>query len=412
MKPQNIDLILLVDASESMKPCFAQLREHLNDLLFPLQQANFKVRFGLVAYAAGRNGSEPIYDHTFIGGSGPEMIQKLYGQSPQAADFFTSDSTGVTKRLAGLQAQGNEDTLLALDIAADFPFGPVESTRRVVAVFTDETIEAGISGEEPLAKMAELIQKLTTRRIQLFVSAPHSPALEELGSVDRAEIETVDGGDGLKSVDFKKLLAQMGKSISVSSLQMGSEPPWKKAIYGQDRWTSSKAVSNETRSTILGVGEVAYLDATNSIRNLRIRMEWTRGDTFLDIYAIYMLKSGSLNEVYFGKRSNGDGIFLSEDPSLSETNKFFDMTIDCLDNFEDMLIAANIYNKSSDRWSNYDGQVIMETTLGEKVITRLTAQEVGCWCVISRIDNRQAKKPKIINLNKVTFEKPAIIHFI
>jgi hypothetical protein len=51
MKPQNVDLVLLVDASESMKPCFTQLREHLKDLLYPLQPANFKVRFGLVAFA-------------------------------------------------------------------------------------------------------------------------------------------------------------------------------------------------------------------------------------------------------------------------------------------------------------------------------------------------------------------------
>lgn len=126
---------------------------------------------------------------------------------------------------------------MALDTAADFPFGPPDSTRRVIALFTDEPIESGVSGLKPLAKIPELIQKLMSRRIQLFASAPFSGALEQLGSLDKAEIEAVDGGDGLKSVDFKKLLAQMGKSISVSSLQMGPEPAWKKAIFGQDRFT-------------------------------------------------------------------------------------------------------------------------------------------------------------------------------
>ena len=256
MKPQNVDLVLLVDSSESMRPCFASLREHLKDLLYPLQQANFRVRFGLVAYAAGRDRGSPVYDHTFIGGSGPEMIQKLYSPSVSAVDFFTSDSAVVTRVLSGLEAQGNEDTLLALDIAADFPFGSPESTRRVIAVFTDEPLEAGLSEAEPMAKIPNLIQKLMSRRIQLFVSAPFSPAMAQLGSLDRAEIETVDGGDGLKSVDFKKLLAQMGKSISVSSLQMGPEPAWQKAIFGQDKFEPSRFSSAQDKSVIVRSGEI------------------------------------------------------------------------------------------------------------------------------------------------------------
>ena len=184
------------------------------------------------------------------------MIQKLYSPSVSAVDFFTSDSAVVTRVLSGLEAQGNEDTLLALDIAADFPFGSPESTRRVIAVFTDEPLEAGLSEAEPMAKIPNLIQKLMSRRIQLFVSAPFSPAMAQLGSLDRAEIETVDGGDGLKSVDFKKLLAQMGKSISVSSLQMGPEPAWQKAIFGQDKFEPSRFSSAQDKSVIVRSGEI------------------------------------------------------------------------------------------------------------------------------------------------------------
>ena len=256
MKPQNVDFVLLVDASQSMRPCFAQMRDHLQELLVPMQQANFKVRFGLVAYAAGQRHGTVLHDHTFIGGSGPEMMRKLYSAQVSVNDFFTTDPAVVVRVLSGLEAQGNEDTLLALDIAADFPFGPPESTRRVIAVFTDERLETGISERRPIEKIPELIQKLMSRRIQLFVSAPFSPALDQLGSLDRAEIETVDGGDGLKSVDFKKLLTQMGKSISVSSLQMGAEPAWKKAIYGQDRLDPSRFSTAQDKSAILRSGEI------------------------------------------------------------------------------------------------------------------------------------------------------------
>jgi hypothetical protein len=257
MSAQNVDLVLLVDSSESMRPCFGQLKEHLKDLLFPIQAANLKIRFGLVAYAAGRDEQGPVYDHTFICGSGPEMMQKLYSPQVNPNDFFTSDPSVINRVLGGLEAQGNEDTLMALDIAADFPFGAAESTRRVIAVFTDEPLEAGISERAPLVKIPDLIQKLMARRIQLFVSAPASEPLEQLGSLDRAEIEAVSGGDGLKSVDFKKLLAQMGKSISIASLQLGPEPAWKKALFGQDRFPASRFSDVQDKSVILRSGEIA-----------------------------------------------------------------------------------------------------------------------------------------------------------
>jgi hypothetical protein len=232
------------------------LREHLKDLLYPMQQANFRVRFGLVAYAAGRDATGPVYDHTFIGGSGPEMMAKLYGPNPSGEDFFTADPAKVAAVLGGLHAQGNEDTLLALDIAADLPFGPPESTRRVIAVFTDEPLEQGIGEQEPVAMVPQLVQKLMSRRIQIFASAPLSPALEELGSVARSEIEPVEGGDGLQSVDFGKLLAQMGKSISISSLQMGAEPAWSKALFGQDRWAANRFSGADDKSVIIRSGEI------------------------------------------------------------------------------------------------------------------------------------------------------------
>ncbi len=238
MKPQNVDFVLLVDSSESMRPCFNQLREHLKDLLYPLQQGNFKVRFGLLAYCATmQDNGRPYYWHTFVGGDdADEMDLKVYRPGIRVDDYFTYDTSRIIKVLEKLVPRGDEDTLMALGTAADLPFNPPDTTRRVIALFTDERIEDGVNGTSPVYKIPELIEKLMSRRIQLFVSAPFSPALEQLGSLDRAEIEAVDGGDGLKSVDFRKLLAQMGKSISVSSLQMGPEPAWRKALFGQDRF--------------------------------------------------------------------------------------------------------------------------------------------------------------------------------
>ena len=409
MKSQNVDLVLLVDSSESMRPCFTQLREHLKDLLYPLQQANFKVRFGLVAYAAAPGRGGPVYDHTFIGGSGPEMIRKLYSSAINAADFFTSDSAVVMRVLGGLEAQGNEDTLLALDIAADLPFGPPESTRRVVAVFTDEPLEAGVSEAEPMGKIPELIQKLMSRRIQLFVSAPFSPAMEQLGSLDRAEIEPVDGGDGLKSVDFKKLLAQMGKSISVSSLQMGAEPIWKKALFGQNQWSGSRVITAANRKVTLAVGESAKLDTSSPLTRINVRLKWTAA-VDLDLHAFCRSKSGVAEHIYFGDRDE-QGISLDTDAGIGDEGgqNEENLTVTQIDRFEEILFATMIYTKGGS-YSDYNGLVSVETNNGDDVTVPLTSQERADWCVIAKISN-SANGISVTNVNRVTDEEPSVDSF-
>jgi hypothetical protein len=131
--------------------------------------------------------------------------------------------------------------LVALDIAADFPFGPLSKTKRVIAMFTDERIEGGVSKGGFNSMIPKLREKLMARHIQLFAALPDSPAAQLLAETDRSEIELVQGGDGLKNVDFGKLLTQMGKSISVSSLQSTTEPHYEHALFGQDQWSESDA---------------------------------------------------------------------------------------------------------------------------------------------------------------------------
>ena len=409
MKAQNVDLVLLVDSSESMRPCFTALREHLKDLLFPLQQANFKLRFGLVAYAAAPGRMGPIYDHTFIGGSGPEMIRKLYNPATNAGDFFTTDSSVVARVLGALEAQGNEDTLLALDIAADFPFGPTESTRRVIAVFTDEPLEAGVSESAPLAKIPELIQKLMSRRIQLFVSAPLSPAMEQLGSLDRAEIETVDGGDGLQAVDFKKLLAQMGKSISVSSLQSGAEPSWKKALFGQDRWTADRAITEGNRRVVLSMGESARLNSSSPITKVNIRLQWTAA-VDLDLHAFVRTRFGQEQHVYFGNCIEC-GICLDTDAGIGDRSgqNEENITLTSITVFETILFATKIYSKGG-CFADYDGRVSVESNNGDEIIVPLTSPQRADWCVIAKFTNA-ANGAAITNVNRVTDDEPRVDRF-
>jgi len=414
MPAPNVDLIFVIDASDSMQPCFDALRTHLDKVIQPLQGHISKVRFGLVAQSAGAERGVALYDHQFLCGSGPDALKKLYQKGPNDPDprneFFTEDPKRLASALAALRPKGNEEMLVALDVAADFPFGPSNNTKRVIALFSDEPFEGGVSTNTLNSKIPELIKKLQDRHIQLFVAIPDSDAIQLLSEVDRSEVEIVDGGAGLRSVDFTRLLGQMGKSISASSLQSVGEPPYTRALFGQDRWGSERVISTTNRDVVLRVGEAANLDTSQPLENIRVRMDWTLGDTFLDIYAYYRVKGRLTPEkVYWAERNNDDGICLSEDPCLSEHNKSFDMTINELNHFDELLIAANIFNGNGEEsWSDYDGRVIVETNNGDRVIVKLTAQQVGDWCVIARIDNKNPSHPQVVNVNRITEEEPII----
>jgi len=238
MTAPNVDLVLVVDTSQSMKNCFDQLRQHLGSLLTPMQGNVSKIRYSLVGLSATKNSDgQIVYMVNFL--RGPWDF-KLYDRSPNDPDprneYFTDSADDLKQALARLDPGGDEDMLLALDIAADLPFGPVSNTKRVIALFSDEKFEQGVSGSESNAMIPDLREKLMARHIQLFAAVPEGRAANDLAETDRSEIEFIDGGGGLKNVDFSRLLAQMGKSISGSSLQSVSEPAYKRALYGQDKW--------------------------------------------------------------------------------------------------------------------------------------------------------------------------------
>lgn len=243
MPSPNVDLIFVLDASASMSPCFEQVKRHLQDVIKPMQGHVAKINFALIAAAASKNGSGVLYNVFSLleGDQGMGLVEMLYkaGGDPVTArgQLFTQDPDRLLRRLGQIEAKGDEDMLMALDFALDMPFGPVSNTKRVVAIFSDEPFESGVMGDGSNQKLPSLIDKIQARHVQLFAAIPDGPGASQLASVDRAEIELVGGqGSGLAEVDFRQLFAQMGKSISGSSLQLTSEPPYQKALFEQDTW--------------------------------------------------------------------------------------------------------------------------------------------------------------------------------
>ena len=163
MGANKVDILFVVDASDSMSPCFQKLRDNLRRFILPLNQASFEIRFGLLAYNAGGDGNRAIYEHTFIGGNAANLVKELYSPNVDINKFFTNDANKFLNALDSVRTQGDENTPLALDIASDFPFNTPDESRRVIALFSNEKLETGILENEPLAKFQQVLQKIAKR---------------------------------------------------------------------------------------------------------------------------------------------------------------------------------------------------------------------------------------------------------
>ena len=230
MGPTTVEIVFAIDTSESMRPCIEGLSKNLDKLILPFKGYNFKVRYGLFGYAVGKSDTGGyIYPTVTLNGD----MFSIY-QNPDG--LFTENAKEFSQKIKQLNLAGDEDHLFALDCAFDFPFGPVNNTRRVVCLFSDERIEDGTIRKENVEAVVEkLMEKATARRILLFMALPESPLLNLLGQIRYSQIQKVNGGDGLASLNFSSLLESMGKSISVASIQ-GQEREYEKAIYGQTTW--------------------------------------------------------------------------------------------------------------------------------------------------------------------------------
>jgi len=233
MNIRKVELVLAIDSSASMAPCFQGLIDHLDKLVNPLQADHFDLRLGLMALSASKNEGQCLYPMESLAGPNMDTLDALYRQR-KTSELFTGDRRRLISTLKSVRLQGDEDLLMLLDCAADFPFSPSAQTRRVIALFSDEPIEGGLLDGSGLRRIPDLCNKLMMRRIKLFAALPESEAAHQLAATDQSELECVEGGEGLAGVDFVKLLRAMAKSISVNSLQSGPlEDRYTPGLFGQ-----------------------------------------------------------------------------------------------------------------------------------------------------------------------------------
>ena len=237
-----VDVVFCLDASGSMAPCIDAVRKNLDAFLDALGgDVNRKMdcRLDFLAHSCGEDGG--LVRSQSLRKSGADLIQALYGQAPQPAAFFTTDRDAIRRGLQEVKVYGDEAMLIALDMALDFPWRPQAGCHRVVVLLTDEPLEANAIWPAQQAKLDAIIDKVQKLGVKLYLVGPASPGMDTLAEADKCLYQkATQTYDGLGSIDFNKILGQIGKSVSSSILQARPETSVKRALFGQDEWVESQ----------------------------------------------------------------------------------------------------------------------------------------------------------------------------
>jgi hypothetical protein len=236
-----VDVVFCIDASGSMAPCIDGVRKNLDVFLDALGgDANRAIdcRLDFLVHSCGEDGG--LFRSVSLNKSGVDLIAALYGQSPKPEAFFTTDRESVRRALKSVSVYGDEAMLIALDLALDFPWRPQAGCHRVVILLTDEPLEANAVWPAQQAMLDPIIDKVQRLGIKLYLVGPASPGLDTLSEADKCLYQkATQQYDGLGSIDFSKVLQQIGKSVSASVLQGRPEAGVKRALFGQDEWVAS-----------------------------------------------------------------------------------------------------------------------------------------------------------------------------
>jgi hypothetical protein len=229
------DIVLCIDASDSMTPCIEAVKNNITKLTSVFagdSKRVWDVRLDFVAHAFGKGKF-----HCYATRQDVTLLDDLY-QNPDASTrrCFTTQPEKFKNALARVRTLGDEVTLAALDIALDFPWRPAENCHRVIVLLSDEAIETGEAVKMQRELVPKIIEKIHSKRVKLFIYAPESEIFYKLSMANGCEYEVLgDARDGMKNVDFEKLMEAIGKSVFISQSSFpGENTP--SPLFGQQTW--------------------------------------------------------------------------------------------------------------------------------------------------------------------------------
>lgn len=242
------DIVFCMDASGSMKECFHGVSKHIGELMERLvsnHQMHWDVRFDFLAFQNGNHDEGLHWFRSVNYHASSALVKALYGGNEMAlAHFFTADVEQFSREVEAITKEPlilEEEQLLALDIAMDYPWRPADQCHRVVVLMTDETVESGIFVEKQLAKLSELRDKVDAKHIKLFVIAPECESFYELTMADHSEYQQVPEYGLDCDFSLRSMIAEIGASLSSKCHVLADEDTTTKPLplFGQASWLSN-----------------------------------------------------------------------------------------------------------------------------------------------------------------------------
>lgn len=236
---ETADIVFCLDASCSMSDAIDGVRESITKFVDSLNsnfQQKWDVRFDFLAYS--NSGSRMRLRTVF--NKGQDVIDAIYNAKTDpnggisAGKLFTADIDLFKQQLKNVAVTGDECSGAALDICADFPFRSADTCHRVIVFLTDEAIRTGLMIDFTATHSMDLAKKIQDRKIMLYMITPDCDVFDTLSQIDKCEW-TIDNSNGLTAVNFEKLMAGIGKSVSVSQTAGGKEIKVK-PIFKANKW--------------------------------------------------------------------------------------------------------------------------------------------------------------------------------
>ena len=221
------DIVFCIDVTKSMQNCIDNINAHIQQFVEGLQkESSIDYRLGLLGF---RN----RHDESVIP---TEFNRKCRPcDEPWVIKQFTKDIAEFKRWLIenDMQADGGgyssdaESTLDALYIAVNELKWREGRTHRAIVLFTDEDSQPTLSKityKRPDNTIGRVIQDISTQMKHgiIYLVAPDKPIYEELEqkceTASRTFIRKVvrDEDEGLRNVDFSKLLNSIGNAVSAS----------------------------------------------------------------------------------------------------------------------------------------------------------------------------------------------------
>ena len=252
------DVVFCLDSSESMDPCLEGLMDNIASFIEGIQgdgHNSWDVRFDFVSHQSLLNAEGgAVISHSSL--YNKDLLDVLYGDV--RGRFFTRDVEEFKAGVNRIKTKGDESPLIAIDSCLDFPWRDEGECHRVVVFLTDEPFETCLKPEVEKEHIDHVIRKIMDLNVLFFLVAPDSEGYERISAADKCEYVVMENSvPGLSPVDFtnfdfRNLLSQIGKSVSVSSFgQQQSHPikSVKRGIFGQSGWGVSEGLDIRDRTS-------------------------------------------------------------------------------------------------------------------------------------------------------------------